>query len=1270
MDSQTNLALSDEDFRRLAENLKAILWIISLNGEQFEVVYSNPAYEQVWGRPIQSLLEDPGSWLDAVHPEDRPRLADLPERFLRGDFPEEEYRIIRPDGEVRWIHTQTFPVRTETGEGPRVCGLSRDITPRRQTEEAWKSREETLRLLYEGIPLGYQSLDAEGRLLEVNQTWLDTLGYAREEVINRNIREFLAPEHVPLFNEKFSLFTVAGELNDLELDMVRKDGSCITVFYNGKIDYDSQGRFRRSHCILSNITERRRAEAELFREKEKYRLLAEKSPLGVAIIGADGTYKYINSKFTELFGYRLEDVPTGKIWFAKAFPDAKYRQQSIAIWKKDLEGGKVGEGLARTFTVTCKDGSEKIITFRPVTLETGEQLVIYQDITEAQRAEEALRQSEQKYRRLVSNMPAVVFKGYADWSVDLFDNKIKGFTGYPKEAFNSRKLKWSDVILKEDLAGARRTFLQALKTKKPYVRQYRIRDKRGKIIWVEERGQIIFDREGKFDYISGVSFDITKQKVMAEALRQSEEKYRLLVNQIPAIIYKGYADWSIEFFDKKIESLTGYRKKDFDSGKIKWCDLVLLEDMDQAQKTFVKALKTTKDYVREYRIRRKDGEILWIQCQGKIFLDAQGKVDYVSGVFFDITNRQRAEEALQKYDFIANATKEYMTLIDRNYVYEAANEAYCQAHGRTRDEVVGSKVSDIWGKSTFKNIIKGYLDQCFTGQAVEYEGWFEFGRQGLGCYKVSYSPYYQDDGTVAYAAVVTHNITKRKQAEEALAAEKERLAVTLRSIGDGVVATDTVGKIVLMNPVAERLTGWLQPDALGKPVSEVLHLIHEKTGRRLENPAETVSRTGQTVSATHDTILLAKDGSQHLLAYSGAPIVDQHNNIIGVVLVFQDITRKRQTEAELLKVEKLSSLGILAGGIAHDFNNIFTGILGNISLAMLSCRDDESIQRNLAEAEKATLRATDLAQQLLTFAKGGEPIKEVASLGDIIKESASFACRGSHVRCKFAFPEDLWPVEVDAGQISQVIQNLIINSIQAMPTGGTVSIATENMNLTSQSALPLQPGRYVKISVRDRGLGIPTEHLANIFDPYFTTKQKGSGLGLAIVYSIIKRHGGHITVDSRLGAGTTCYIYLPASQKKVEPKRKSAMELVTGKGKILVMDDEEIVRGVAGKILTLLGYEVEFAGDGAKAVEMYQQALDSGRPFDAVVMDLTVPGGMGGEEAMRRLLEIDPRAKGIVSSGYADDTIVTNFKEFGFSGVIKKPYRVEDFSRVFQEIFK
>jgi CheY-like chemotaxis protein len=385
--------------------------------------------------------------------------------------------------------------------------------------------------------------------------------------------------------------------------------------------------------------------------------------------------------------------------------------------------------------------------------------------------------------------------------------------------------------------------------------------------------------------------------------------------------------------------------------------------------------------------------------------------------------------------------------------------------------------------------------------------------------------------------------------------------------------------------------------------------------------------------------------------------------------VFQDITMKRQTEAELQKMEKLTSLGILAGGIAHDFNNILTGILGNISLAMLTTPQQEQVSQRLVEAEQATLRARDLVQQLLTFAKGGAPVKELASLEEIIRDSATFTCRGSQVRCDFVWPPDLWPAEVDPGQVSQVIQNLVINAIQAMPTGGAIAICAENITLQDDQGLPLPPGKYVKIKVRDCGLGIPPDYLPKIFDPYFSTKQKGSGLGLATAYSIIKNHEGYMTVESTLGKGTTFYIYLAASAKKIKSApRGSAALLHKGKGRILVMDDDAGVRQVAGKILTHLGYEVDFAVDGAEAIDKYQEARIAGQPFDLVIMDLTIPGGMGGQEALQNLLKIEPKTRAIVSSGYADDPIMTHYQEHGFAGVIKKPYKVSTFSHILYEV--
>jgi signal transduction histidine kinase/CheY-like chemotaxis protein len=394
------------------------------------------------------------------------------------------------------------------------------------------------------------------------------------------------------------------------------------------------------------------------------------------------------------------------------------------------------------------------------------------------------------------------------------------------------------------------------------------------------------------------------------------------------------------------------------------------------------------------------------------------------------------------------------------------------------------------------------------------------------------------------------------------------------------------------------------------------------------------------------------------------PIKDKQNQVIMVVEHIRDITAKRQTEAELLKMEKLSSLAILAGGVAHDFNNILTGVLGNISLAIMSVEGSENaIAPRLEEAEQATLRARDLVQQLLTFAKGGAPVKELASLADIIRDSATFACRGSQVRAAFDLADGLWPAEVDTGQVSQVIQNLIINAVQAMPSGGTVSVRGENVTLTRQSGLPLGPGRYVKIAVEDDGIGIPAEHLAKIFDPYYSTKQKGSGLGLATAYSILTNHDGYITVDSTLGKGTTFHLYLPASNGEVKLRKRSAPELLSGRGRILVMDDDDTVRAVAGKILAHLGYQSEFARDGEEALAAYTRAEATGEPFAAVIMDLTIPGGMGGKEAMQKLQQLAPEARAIVSSGYADDPIMTHYKKYGFRGVIRKPYRVAAFSK-------
>lgn len=392
----------------------------------------------------------------------------------------------------------------------------------------------------------------------------------------------------------------------------------------------------------------------------------------------------------------------------------------------------------------------------------------------------------------------------------------------------------------------------------------------------------------------------------------------------------------------------------------------------------------------------------------------------------------------------------------------------------------------------------------------------------------------------------------------------------------------------------------------------------------------------------------------------------------GYTKLQKEMSEREKIEGELIKAQKLESLGVLAGGIAHDFNNLLTGILGNIDLALHEMSDKETLSQLLREAEHASIRASDLTRQLLTFSKGGGPLKKPLILTDIIRESVSFALSGSNITAEYILSDKLWPILADEGQMNQVIYNLILNAREAMLEGGIVKVNAENLYKNSIANLSLKEDKYVKISVEDSGTGIPEENLTKIFDPYYSTKkmgpQKGMGLGLAICYSIIKNHDGLITVDSTIGVGTVFQVYLPASQATIAPGKIPEEIIYEGKGTILFMDDEEIVRNTAGKMLTNLGYVVSFAKDGTEAVEMYKKALELSQPFDAVIADLTVPGNMGGKEAVEKILKIDPSAKAIVSSGYSDNPIMTNFMEYGFSGVISKPFKITEFSKVLHQV--
>lgn len=381
-----------------------------------------------------------------------------------------------------------------------------------------------------------------------------------------------------------------------------------------------------------------------------------------------------------------------------------------------------------------------------------------------------------------------------------------------------------------------------------------------------------------------------------------------------------------------------------------------------------------------------------------------------------------------------------------------------------------------------------------------------------------------------------------------------------------------------------------------------------------------------------------------------------------VIAVIRNITKRKQTDEELLKIEKLNSIGTLAGGVAHDFNNILTIILGNISMLKTYSHCEDKVFKKLVDVEKTVFQAKNLTKQLLTFAKGNKPLKKVTYINDLIKETVDLSLSGSNVICNLSISKDLSPVEIDIGQISQVMNNLVINACQAMPNGGTINIIGRNVHLTDNDILGLKAGNYVKISVKDQGHGISEDNLFKIFDPYFTTKRTGSGLGLTSSYSIIQKHHGKIEVKSKLGKGTIFQIFLPACHSIPIEIVETKSIISKGSKKILIMDDEPEIRDILGCMLKHLGYIVELSKDGQEAIQLYKEARLSKAPFDVVIMDLTIPGGMGGKETIKHLLEIDPCIKAIVSSGYYSGGVIGDYKSHGFKGVINKPYTIEELS--------
>lgn len=782
---------------------------------------------------------------------------------------------------------------------------------------------------------------------------------------------------------------------------------------------------------------------------------------------------------------------------------------------------------------------------------------------------------------------------------------------------------------------------------------YAIRDEMGQIVEIQTIGRDITDRVE-------AEKELAKQK---DRLLQAQHIARMGNWEKDLVANKFYwADEIYRIFDVELQSF----KPDEESIQ----RFIHPDDMETLRGAKV-SYKKGQTYEVEYRYISAKGREGWILEKGAVDFNGEGVPILIYGTVQEITERKKLEEELRRRErelaTILENNPDVIGRIDKNHRFVYINASSQRELGLPREEIIGTTVNQWRVSDGLKHTWRQAMEEVFaSGKKRTLYGEYELEGQ-IKYFYALLVPEFGARGQVETVLAISRNITEHKEMENELRESEERYRQLVENSPDAIIV-HCEGQVVFANSATAKILKLADPKQLvGRRVVEYLHKDDLREAR-----GQLPSLLEGKVSPFKEITILADDGSTVRVESSQIPFM--YKKKPAIIAVLRDITVRKRMEEELLKASKLESISTLAGGIAHDFNNILTIILGNISLARYYADDNDkdAAIRRLKDIEKASLQAKSLIQQLQTFSRSGAPLKESTSLEGLVREATVLALSGSKVRCEFFFDRGLLPVEIDRAQFMQVVNNIIINAIQAMPRGGTLFVRGENGFAGGKNGEGALADRAdcVKISFEDQGVGIPREHIPLIFDPFFTTKRNGSGLGLATVHSIVKKHNGQIHVESREGAGTTFHITLPAFYGTPGTEDVEDNRLYKGMGRVLIMDDEEDVRNVAGEILRYLGYTPACAGDGRDAVRMYREAMETGDPFAAVIMDLTVPGGMGGKEAMGELKRFDPAVKAIVSSGYASDLIMANFSKYGFKGAVPKPYQIYELGRALHKALK
>ncbi|MCF8065126.1 MAG: PAS domain S-box protein [Desulfarculaceae bacterium] len=1117
-------------------------------------------------------------------------------------------------------------------------------------QELWQSHQRTQAVL-DGISDGFFTLD--------HNTVFTHFNAAAERLVKRRAQEVLGLPFAEAFPEAAGSFL---EQQYRKAIREKRPLAFETFFeqepYRNWFDVRVYPSENGISVFFQVTTAQKEAALALARSEERLRTLVEETPLGVAVISPQGEYLYTNPQFTRIFGYEQDEVPRGREWFVRAFPDAGYRREVLETWRRDLTASKVGQVRPRTYRVTCKSGRTKTIEFRPVTLSTGEQLVIYEDVSERENALRALRASEEKFSKAFQHSPMwVVLSSLEEGRLFEVNETFLRSTGYTRQEAIGKTI--MELGLNTNSEG-RAWVVEALRREGSVSGlEVRMRTKAGRLLIMVYYGTMI--EVGGERLVLSLLQDVTEAKRAEKALKASEEKFQKLymASPVPMNLTTLKEGRYLEVNDAFCQ-ISGYSRQEALNNTS--TGLGLWENA--ADRDTVHQIMQRDGSLRDYPVsfRMKNGQVrhfLWSAEMMEL-----GPEPLMISAHLDITDLIRAQAAL------ADSESRFRSVVENSlagiYVIQGGKLAY--VNPRLVSMLGFSRPEDLLGSDPWEYVHPGDHEMVKSG------GWLRQ-HHDVSQRHYNFRAICGDGKTIWLEALDTHimyegrkanlgnvvDITQRKATEEALKQSEEQYRLLVDNAQDAIYILQD-GVFVFANPEVERLIGYTQEELLSLDFRKVIHPDHlPEVSQRYADRLR-----GKAALNDYPMRVLAKDGSERWIQTKG--ILISWKERPALLYTSRDITSQRAMESQLRQSQKLEAIGTLAGGIAHDFNNMLAAIMGYTELSLDDAAAGSELAQNLEQVMKAGERGRGLVQQILSFSRGAERETEPLDLAALVAEALKLlrAAIPSNITIKTRL-EPCGLVRGDPVQLHQLLMNLVTNAAQAMEdTGGTITLSLKPIEVTREDALQspgLMPGPYLRMVVSDTGPGIPQELRERIFEPFFTTKEagKGSGLGLAAVHGIVQSHMGAITLVDQEGPGASFVVLLPEDKEaELTTGQPAAYPNPTGTERVMFVDDEGSLVEVGGNILKRLGYRVSAFTSSREALDAFKADPSA---YDLLITDQTMPG-LTGAALTQEVKALRPEMPVIITSGFSHQLSAEGAAKLGVAAFVMKPITSREIARV------